>query len=48
MRRLQGIAASEGIAFGKAWVVDRRSIRAPKHHIEPAQVEAEIDRKSVV
>ena len=44
MRRLRGIAASEGIAFGRAWVVDHHATRTPKHHIEPEQVEAEIAR----
>ena len=44
MRRLCGIPASEGIAFGEAYVIDRRTIRTPKHHIKPEQVDAEIVR----
>jgi len=44
MKRLRGIAASEGIAFGNAYVVDRRAIRAPKRHIKPEQVDAEMAR----
>ncbi len=44
MNRLQGIAASQGIAFGRAHVVDRRRINAPKYHVEPTQVEDEVAR----
>lgn len=44
MKRRSGIAASPGIAIGQAYVVDRRRLRTPKHHIAPAEVEGEIRR----
>ena len=44
MIRLRGIAASEGIAFGRAYLIDHRAIKAPQHHISADQVDAEIAR----
>ena len=41
MRRLLGIAASQGIAFGRAYMLDRRRITVPNYHVEPGDVEAE-------
>jgi phosphoenolpyruvate-protein phosphotransferase (PTS system enzyme I) len=41
---LQGIAASPGVAVGRAFTVDRRRIRTPKYHIPPEEVDAELER----
>lgn len=43
-RILQGVAASPGIAVGRAFVIDRRKIKTPKRHIEADEVEGEIAR----
>ncbi|MCS6911777.1 MAG: phosphoenolpyruvate--protein phosphotransferase [Myxococcales bacterium] len=40
----QGIAASPGIAVGRAFVLDRRRAKTPKRHIAPEEVEAELVR----
>ncbi|HYG66601.1 MAG TPA: phosphoenolpyruvate-utilizing N-terminal domain-containing protein, partial [Anaeromyxobacteraceae bacterium] len=39
-----GIAASPGVAIGRAWPVDRRRIRTPKRRLSPDEVEAELGR----
>ena len=44
MIRRIGIAASQGIAFGRAYTMDRRRIAAPKYHVEPGDVPAEVAR----
>ncbi len=44
MQRLTGIAAADGIAFGSAFVIDRRRINAPKYHLQPDELDAEVDR----
>jgi len=44
MQRLQGIAAAKGIAFGCAFISDRRRIKTPKRHIMPEEVDSEIAR----
>ena len=43
-RWLTGIAASPGIAIGRAHIVDRRRIKTPKRHIVDAEVHDELDR----
>jgi phosphotransferase system enzyme I (PtsI) len=43
-RRLSGIAASPGIAIGRAHVVDRRRLKTPKRHVEESEVQGELDR----
>lgn len=43
-RILQGVAASPGIAVGRAFVIDRRKIKTPKRHIEPDEADSEIAR----
>ncbi len=44
MQRFSGIAASEGIAFGEAYILDRRSLAAHKVHLTPPQVPGEVAR----
>ena len=39
-----GIAASPGIAVGRAFVIDRRRQKTPKRHIEPEEVAGELVR----
>jgi phosphotransferase system enzyme I (PtsI) len=39
-----GLAASPGIAIGKAWPVDRRKLKTPRARLEPGQVPAELAR----
>jgi phosphotransferase system enzyme I (PtsI) len=43
-QRLQGIAASSGIAIGRAHLLDRRRVKTPKTHIAPENAEIEIAR----
>ncbi|RMH43235.1 MAG: phosphoenolpyruvate--protein phosphotransferase [Deltaproteobacteria bacterium] len=42
--RKRGTAAAPGIAIGRAYVVDRRRLKTPKHHISDRDVEAEVER----
>ncbi len=42
--RKTGIAACQGIAIGRAYIVDRRQLKVPKRHIEQDEVEGEIER----
>src|SRR5512136_1307503 len=44
MQRMSGIAAADGIAFGSAFVLDRRRVNTPKYHIKPDEVEREVQR----
>ena len=39
-----GIAASPGIAVGRAFVIDRRRIKVPKRHIPAEEVPSELVR----
>ena len=41
---LFGIGVSPGVAIGEAFVVDRRKVRYPTHHIEPEDTGSEIQR----
>jgi phosphotransferase system enzyme I (PtsI) len=41
---LGGIGASSGVAVGRAFLLDRRRLHAPEHHIDRAAVEAELKR----
>lgn len=42
--KLSGIAASPGIAIGRAYVVDRRKLKTPKRHITEDEVGGELAR----
>lgn len=42
--RRQGLGVSAGIAFGRAYLIGRDTLKAPRHHIEPDDVDAEIAR----
>jgi phosphotransferase system enzyme I (PtsI) len=44
VRRLTGIAAARGIAFGTAVISDRRRVRTPRRHIKAEEVDGEIQR----
>lgn len=39
-----GIAASQGIAIGRAYIVDRRRLKVPKRTLEPDEIDGEVDR----
>ena len=41
---LMGLAASPGIAIGRAWPVDRRRVRTPRRRIDALEVNAELAR----
>jgi phosphoenolpyruvate-protein phosphotransferase (PTS system enzyme I) len=43
-RLIQGLGASQGVVFGKAFLVDRSKVRLPAKRIEADQVDKEIDR----
>ncbi len=42
--RRQGIGVSAGIAFGRAYLIGRDTLKAPRYHIEPDDVDSEIAR----
>jgi phosphoenolpyruvate-protein phosphotransferase (PTS system enzyme I) len=42
--RKEGIAASAGVAIGRAYLVDRRAVKTPKRHLEVDEVEDEVAR----
>jgi phosphotransferase system enzyme I (PtsI) len=42
--RRTGIAASSGIGIGRAFLVGRDSLKAPRHHVETDEIDAEIAR----
>ncbi|MBS2023468.1 MAG: phosphoenolpyruvate--protein phosphotransferase [Deltaproteobacteria bacterium] len=42
--RLQGIAASPGVAIGRAYPVDRQRARVPRVHLDAAVIPAELSR----
>jgi phosphoenolpyruvate-protein phosphotransferase (PTS system enzyme I) len=41
---LMGIAASPGIAVGRAWLVDRRKVKTPRRDLPPEEAAAEVER----
>jgi phosphotransferase system enzyme I (PtsI) len=43
MRR-SGLGVSPGIAFGRAYLIGRDTLKAPRHHIEPDDVDTEVAR----
>jgi len=42
--RRQGLGVSAGIAFGRAYLIGRDTLKAPRHHIEPDDVDTETAR----
>lgn len=42
--RRQGLGVSAGIAFGRAYLIGRDTLKAPRHHVEPDDVDTEIAR----
>jgi len=42
--RRKGLGVSQGIAFGRAYLVGRDSLKAPRHHIEADDIDTEIAR----
>ncbi|MGE0872664.1 MAG: phosphoenolpyruvate--protein phosphotransferase [Kofleriaceae bacterium] len=42
--RKQGLGVSTGISFGRAYLIGRDTLKAPRHHIEPDDVDTEIAR----
>jgi phosphotransferase system enzyme I (PtsI) len=42
--RRQGLGVSPGIAFGRAYLIGRDTLKAPRHHIEADDVDTEIAR----
>lgn len=41
---VRGIPAAHGIAFGRAYIIDRRRLKVPKRRIEDDEIDAEIER----
>ena len=44
MAKLIGIPASPGVAIGRVHPVDRRRARVPRYHVQPEQIDAEVER----
>jgi phosphotransferase system enzyme I (PtsI) len=42
--RRNGVGVSAGIAFGRAYLIGRDTLKAPRHHIEPDDVDTEVAR----
>jgi phosphotransferase system enzyme I (PtsI) len=42
--RRQGLGVSAGIAFGRAYLIGRDTLKAPRHHIETDDVDTELAR----
>src|SRR5438270_2289338 len=42
--RRQGLGVSAGIAFGRAYMIGRDTLKAPRHHIEVDDVDTEVAR----
>ena len=42
--RRSGLGVSAGIAFGRAYLIGRDTLKAPRHHIEADDVDAEVAR----
>jgi phosphotransferase system enzyme I (PtsI) len=42
--RRQGVGVSAGIAFGRAYLIGRDTLKAPRHHIEADDVDTEVAR----
>ena len=42
--RRHGLGVSAGIAFGRAYLIGRDTLKAPRHHVEPDDVDTEIAR----
>jgi phosphotransferase system enzyme I (PtsI) len=42
--RRHGLGVSAGIAFGRAYLIGRDTLKAPRHHIEPDDVDTETAR----
>jgi phosphotransferase system enzyme I (PtsI) len=42
--RRQGLGVSAGIAFGRAYLIGRDTLKAPRHHIEVDDVDTEVAR----
>ncbi|HEV7554434.1 MAG TPA: phosphoenolpyruvate--protein phosphotransferase [Kofleriaceae bacterium] len=42
--RRNGLGVSAGIAFGRAYLIGRDTLKAPRHHVEPDDVDTEIAR----
>jgi phosphotransferase system enzyme I (PtsI) len=42
--RKQGLGVSAGIAFGRAFLIGRDTLKAPRHHIEPDDIDTEVAR----
>ncbi len=42
--RRNGLGGSAGIAFGRAYLIGRDTLKAPRHHIEPDDIDTEVAR----
>src|SRR5213082_1076612 len=42
--RRSGLGVSPGIAFGRAYLIGRDTLKAPRHHIEPDDIDTEVAR----
>lgn len=43
-RTFAGIGASPGVVTGRVFLLDRREVRLPRYHIQPDQVDYEVER----
>lgn len=43
-RVFRGIGASPGVAIGRVFLLDRRRVRVPRYHVQPDQVDYEVNR----
>ena len=43
-RVFRGIGASPGVAIGKVFLLDRGQVRLPRYHIQPEQIDSELQR----
>jgi phosphotransferase system enzyme I (PtsI) len=44
LAKLNGIPAAPGVAIGRVFPVDRRRARVPRYHVQPEQIEGELQR----
>ena len=42
--RKDGVGVSAGIAIGRAYLIGRDTLKAPRHHVEPDDVDTEVAR----
>ena len=43
-KRKNGVAVSAGIAIGRAYLIGRDTLKAPRHHVDADDVDTEVAR----